>query len=101
MWGDRSRCLLRCENRKHLKLREVGPIRHPLVEECSVVAIHHLKAALEVSRDPARYIAHALGRHAPLLLKTAVDRLCIAISKVLDHHEKHQCSSSAVGWVGW
>src|SRR5688500_14885483 len=61
------------DDRNVCEFRDVVPVRHPLVEERAVVAVHYLNAALEISRDPAGGVAHASWGHTVLLSESAVD----------------------------
>src|SRR6266550_163161 len=96
MGRDSRRRLLRRNDRDHLEFDDVTPIRHPFVEKNPVVAIHHLKAALEVGGHPARKVPRPWRSHAPLLLEAAIHWLRITITVLLDHHEEHLRSPQAV-----
>src|SRR5450756_2955874 len=89
MRRDCRACFLRRDDRKDLELDEVTPVGHPLVQKHSVVAVHHLKAALEVGRHPARNVSRTGWGHPPLLPEATIDRLWITIAVLLDHHEEH------------
>src|SRR2546423_3414124 len=89
MRRDRRARLLRCDDRDHLEFDDIAPVRHPLIEQHPVVAVHNLKAPLEISGDPAREISGALRTHPSFLVEASINRLWITIAILLDHHEEH------------
>src|SRR6266566_4786245 len=95
MRSDRGRRFLRRENRNDLEIDYVAPFGHPFVEKRSVVAVHHLKTALEIGRHPARKVVSTVRSHPPFLLEAAIGRLSVAIAVRLDHHEEHVGLGSA------
>ena len=68
---------------------EIGPTRHPFLQQADVVALHELETSVEVGLNPAADIGQALGRHAALFLKSLVDCLRVLVAKTFDHHEQH------------
>ena len=76
-------------HRYHFELRQIPPVTHPLLEQCGIVALHHLKAAPIVRCHPARNVAEAFRRHSSALTKSPVDRYRV-IAKVFDDHVKHE-----------
>src|SRR5712691_5575980 len=71
----------------NLKIHQVSPVFHPLVEEVGVFGFHELVAAVKVDFDPAGYVLQAFGHHAALFLETGINGFLIAVLKVLDYHE--------------
>src|SRR5207302_8387181 len=64
--------LLRCEYHMYLEINQVAPVRHPLIQQSSVVGFHQLIAALELVIDPARHISQALRSHPAAIPKPAI-----------------------------
>src|SRR5271168_2205128 len=83
-------CRFRWKDRKELKVDEILPVNHPLLEQFRLIAFHQLKAPIKVRFDPAIDVDQTGRQHASLLLETLVDRLCITILESFDHHEQHE-----------
>src|SRR5205823_9839198 len=60
--------------RAYFEFDNVAPAFHPLFEQSSVIALHHLIAALEVFRHPARHVSQFLRRESSLIAKSPVNR---------------------------
>src|SRR5262249_55260859 len=84
---------LRSRHRTDLKIDQVVPLRNPLLEQARLVALHELKAALQVYLKPAIEVFHPLRQHASLLAEAAVNGGGVPVPKALDHHEEHRRGS--------
>src|SRR6478609_1508945 len=93
----RRRRLGRREDRNALEIDEVAPLRHPLLEERGIVALHDLIAMADVRRDPARDILQAVGRETAPVAKSPVDGACIPVAKVFHDHVAHGIRSPSRG----
>jgi hypothetical protein len=64
-------------------------MRHPLLEQRDVIALHQLEAAAEVGLYPAVDVAKPVGEHPALLPDPAVDVPRAPGGEPLDDHEQH------------
>ena len=78
-----------CHCLKDLEIDDVAPVRHPLVEQAAIVALHHLVTAREIVGDPARDVPQPVRGEPPAVAKASVDGDRIAITEPLDDHEVH------------
>src|SRR4051812_44148634 len=69
-------------------------MEHPLLKQAQIIALHQLKAAIEVRLDPAADIAQPIRQGSPTLLNSAIDRDRIAILESFDHHKQHTASAA-------
>jgi hypothetical protein len=74
----------------NLAVDEVLPGGDPLLEECAILALHHLIAAREVRRYPAADVPQAIGGETPAFPEAFVDWPGIAVPEVLNDHEEHR-----------
>lgn len=81
--------LRRTDHVEHFELDEILPVRYPRIEQVPGLALHHLKADLEVLAYPTRDVANTLGREATLLAKPLVNRLGVPVAESLDDKEGH------------
>lgn len=79
----------RSDHRNHFKVREILPVRHPLVEQRSVIALHHLVTDLEIVGDPAADVFQPRRRKSSFVPKALIDRSCITVVESLDDHIQH------------
>src|SRR5215475_999889 len=60
-WGDGLDRVLRGDDGDNFKLYKVLPLHDPLLEQSWVIALHELKAAVEVRLDPTPHVLQAGG----------------------------------------
>src|SRR5262245_45381652 len=92
---DGRPCIGRGHDRHDLELDEIAPEGHPLLEQARILALHELKAAVEVGFDPAAHVAEPFRSAATALAKAPVHRLRVPVLEPLDHHEEHRAPPSA------
>src|SRR5579871_1695915 len=68
----------------------VPPIQCPLLDQAQVVALHKLKAAVEIRLDPAADIFQPVRRHTAALAEALIDGDGVLVLEALDDHEKHR-----------
>src|SRR6516165_3444108 len=87
-------------DRNDFELNQVRPFCCPALQQGDVVALHDLKAAAQVRRDPTINEGNPVRHQPAFFAKATVDRLGILIPKAFDNHEEHQQSLSLAGPPG-
>src|SRR3954467_13136721 len=64
-------------------------MRNPFIEKMRLIALHQLKAAVEIFFRPAFNVLQPFGQHPPTLLESTIHGFSITIPETLDDHEQH------------
>src|SRR5215468_2142755 len=86
---------LRGHHRHDLELGQIAPVDHPLLQQARITALHQLKAPIEIRFDPAPDVPQAIGHHASLVAKPAINCFGVTIAKPFDDHEEHCAHASS------
>jgi hypothetical protein len=76
---------LRCDNGVNSEIYEVAPVRHPLIEQASVLGCHAADSSAQNFIDPARQIRPSLRSHAASIAETATDRRGTLVLEMRPH----------------
>jgi hypothetical protein len=89
---SRSDCrgrVRRRDDRNHLEVGHIVPVRHPLIEKSPILALHDLETAAQVGRDPTAAILDALWHEAATVTEPPIHRKRITAAKCFNHHVQH------------
>ncbi len=84
---DQFHGVFRRHDRDEFELDEIAELKHPLLEQTRGVALHELKAAVEIRFYPATDIGQPVWQTPAMIADMPVNGDAVAIAKTFDHHE--------------
>src|SRR5262245_31152658 len=87
--SHRRRGLCGRQHRNNLKVREVAPVRHPLIKEAAILALHDLETASQVVGHPAADVFKSVRHHPASISEAPIHRGWIPAVKGFNDHVHH------------
>src|SRR5438128_12525256 len=88
--SDDFACLLARHHRDHLERSSApAPVEDPFLQQAQIIALHELKATVEIGLDPAVNVFQPVGQSMAAISQLTVSGQSVLLFEAFNDHEQH------------